>query len=195
MKSLIGKGLVLLILCVPFLSGCALLVAAGVATGVGTGVAMSNDRRTSGIFVEDEGIEMKSGRRISEKYGSNVHINVTSYNRNVLLTGEAPSDAAKADIGNLVRGVENVRTVVNEIAVGPASTYASRSSDTLITSKVKARFIDGGKFQVNHVKVVTENGIVYLLGLVNRKEADNAVDIAGSTSGVRKVVKVFEYTG
>jgi osmotically-inducible protein OsmY len=195
MKSLIGKGLVLLILCVPFLSGCALLVAAGVATGVGTGVAMSNDRRTSGIFVEDEGIEMKSGRRISEKYGSNVHINVTSYNRNVLLTGEAPSDAAKADIGNLVRGVENVRNVVNEIAVGPASTYASRSSDTLITSKVKARFIDGGKFQVNHVKVVTENGIVYLLGLVNRKEADNAVDIAGSTSGVRKVVKVFEYTG
>jgi osmotically-inducible protein OsmY len=195
MKSLIGKGLVLLILCVPFLSGCALLVAAGVATGVGTGVAMSNDRRTSGIFVEDEGIEMKSGRRISEKYGSNVHVNVTSYNRNVLLTGEVPSDAAKADIGNLVRGVENVRNVVNEIAVGPASTYASRSGDTLITSKVKARFIDGGKFQVNHVKVVTENGIVYLLGLVNRKEADNAVAIAGSTSGVRKVVKVFEYTG
>jgi len=195
MKSLIGKGLVLLILCVPFLSGCALLVAAGVATGVGTGVAMSNDRRTSGIFVEDEGIEMKSGRLISEKYGSNVHVNVTSYNRNVLLTGEVPSDAAKADIGNLVRGVENVRSVVNEIAVGPASTYGSRSSDTLITSKVKARFIDGGKFQVNHVKVVTENGIVYLLGLVNRKEADSAVDIAGSTSGVRKVVKVFEYTG
>jgi osmotically-inducible protein OsmY len=195
MKSLTGKGLVLLILCVPFLSSCALLVAAGVATGVGTGVAMSNDRRTSGIFVEDEGIEMKSGRRISERYGSNAHINVTSYNRNVLLTGEAPSDAAKADIGNLVRGVENVRSVINEITVGPASTYASRSNDTLITSKVKGRFIDGGKFQVNHVKVVTENGVVYLLGLVNRKEADNAVEIAGSTSGVRKVVKVFEYTG
>jgi osmotically-inducible protein OsmY len=195
MKSLNGKGLLLLILCIPVLSGCALLVAAGVATGVGTGVAMSNDRRTSGIFVEDEGIEMKSGRRISEKYGSNVHINVTSYNRNVLLTGEAPSDAAKADIGNLVKGVENVRNVINEISVGPTSTYGSRSSDTLITSKVKGRFIDVGKFQVNHVKVVTENGVVYLLGLVNRKEADSAVEIAGSTSGVRKVVKVFEYTG
>jgi osmotically-inducible protein OsmY len=195
MKSLNGKGLLLLILCIPVLSGCALLVAAGVATGVGTGVAMSNDRRTSGIFVEDEGIEMKSGRRISEKYGSNVHINVTSYNRNVLLTGEAPSDAAKADIGNLVKGVENVRNVINEISVGPTSTYGSRSSDTLITSKVKGRFIDVGKFQVNHVKVITENGVVYLLGLVNRKEADNAVEIAGSTSGVRKVVKVFEYTG
>jgi len=195
MKSLNGKGLLLLILCIPVLSGCALLVAAGVATGVGTGVAMSNDRRTSGIFVEDEGIEMKSGRRISEKYGSNVHINVTSYNRNVLLTGEAPSDAAKADIGNLVKGVENVRNVINEISVGPTSTYGSRSSDTLITSKVKGRFIDVGKFQVNHVKVVTENGVVYLLGLVDRKEADSAVEIAGSTSGVRKVVKVFEYTG
>jgi len=195
MKSLNGKGLLLLILCIPVLSGCALLVAAGVATGVGTGVAMSNDRRTSGIFVEDEGIEMKSGRRISEKYGSNVHINVTSYNRNVLLTGEAPSDAAKVDIGNLVKGVENVRNVINEISVGPTSTYGSRSSDTLITSKVKGRFIDVGKFQVNHVKVITENGVVYLLGLVNRKEADNAVEIAGSTSGVRKVVKVFEYTG
>ena len=195
MKSLNGKGLLLVILCIPVLSSCALLVAAGVATGVGTGVAMSNDRRTSGIFVEDEGIEMKSGRRISEKYGSNVHVNVTSYNRNVLLTGEAPSDAAKADIGNLVKGVENVRNVINEISVGPTSTYGSRSSDTLITSKVKGRFIDVGKFQVNHVKVITENGVVYLLGLVNRKEADNAVEIAGSTSGVRKVVKVFEYTG
>jgi osmotically-inducible protein OsmY len=195
MKSLNGKGLLLLILCIPVLSSCALLVAAGVATGVGTGVAMSNDRRTSGIFVEDEGIEMKSGRRISEKYGSNVHVNVTSYNRNVLLTGEAPSDTAKADIGNLVKGVENVRNVINEISVGPTSTYGSRSSDTLITSKVKGRFIDVGKFQVNHVKVITENGVVYLLGLVNRKEADNAVEIAGSTSGVRKVVKVFEYTG
>ena len=195
MKNLKGKGLLLLILFVPFLSGCALLVAAGVVSGVGTGVAMSHDRRTSGIFVEDEGIELKSSRRISERYGSNAHINVTSYNRNVLLTGEAPSNGAKADIGNLVKDVEHVRNVINEINVGPTSTFASRSSDTLITSKVKGRFIDGGKFQVNHVKVVTENGVVYLLGLVNRKEADNAVEIAGSTSGVRKVVKVFEYTG
>jgi osmotically-inducible protein OsmY len=195
MKNLKGKGLLLLILFVPFLSGCALLVAAGVVSGVGTGVAMSNDRRTSGIFVEDEGIELKSSRRISERYGSNAHINVTSYNRNVLLTGEAPSNGAKADIGDLVKDVEHVRNVINEITVGPTSTFASRSSDTLITSKVKGRFIDGGKFQVNHVKVVTENGVVYLLGLVNRKEADSAVEIAGSTSGVRKVVKVFEYTG
>lgn len=194
MKRFNHKGLLMVILLAPFVSGCALLAVAGVA-GVGTGVAMSQDRRSSGIFVEDEAIEMKGGRRISERYGDNVHVNVTSFNRNVLLTGEAPTEAAKVDIANLVKGVENVRSVVNEIAVGPVSTFATRSNDTLITSKVKGRFMDGGKFQINHVKVVTENGVVYLLGMVNRTEADSAVQIASSTSGVRKVVKVFEYTG
>ena len=191
MKRLNQKGLLFAVLLVPFVSGCALLV----ATGVGTGVAMSQDRRTNGTFIEDEAIEMKSDRRISEKYGGNVHVNITSFNRHVLLTGEAPSEAAKADVGDLVNKVENVRSVVNEIAVGPVSTFASRSDDTLITSKVKGRFMDGGAFQINHVKVVTENGVVYLLGLVNRHEAESAVRIASSTSGVRKVVKVFEYTG
>lgn len=195
MKSLNQRGLLLLMLFVPFLSGCALLVATGVISGVGAGVAMSQDRRTSGMFVEDEGIEQKGSRRISEGYGDNVHVNITSYNRNVLLTGEAPSDSVKAEIGDLMRGVQNVRNVINEITIGSVNSFASRSNDTLITSKVKGRFIDGGKFQVNHVKVVTENGVVYLLGLVTRKEADSAVEIAGSTSGVRKVVKVFEYIG
>ncbi len=195
MKIWNQKGLLLLILLVPLLPGCALLVATGVISGVGAGVAMSQDRRTSGMFVEDEGIEQKGSRRISEKYGDNVHVNITSYNRNVLLTGEAPSESVKTEIGSLVKSVEHVRNVVNEIAIGSVNSFASRSNDTLITSKVKGRFIDGGKFQVNHVKVVTENGVVYLLGLVTRKEADNAVEIAGSTSGVRKVVKVFEYIG
>lgn len=193
MKRFNHKGLLLVVLVAPLVSGCVLLAAAGVA-GVGTGVAMSQDRRTSGVFVEDEAIEMKGGQRISERYGDNVHVNVTSFNRNVLLTGEAPTEAAKVDIANLVKGVEQVRSVVNEITVGPPSTFGSRSNDTLITSKVKGRFMDGGKFQVNHVKVVTENGVVYLLGLVNRDEAASAVQIASSTSGVRKVVKVFEYT-
>ncbi len=195
MKICNQRGLLLLILLVPLLPGCALLVATGVISGVGAGVAMSQDRRTSGMFVEDEGIEQKGSRRISEKNGDNVHVNITSYNRNVLLTGEAPSESVKTEIGSLVRSVEHVRNVVNEIAVGSVSSFASRSNDTLITSKVKSRFIDGGKFQVNHVKVVTENGVVYLLGLVTRKEAESAVEIAGSTSGVRKVVKVFEYIG
>ncbi|MDE2367123.1 MAG: BON domain-containing protein, partial [Betaproteobacteria bacterium] len=105
------------------------------------------------------------------------------------------SESVKRDIESLLKGVEHVRNVVNEIAVGSVNSFASRSNDTLITSKVKGRFIDGGKFQVNHVKVVTENGVVYLLGLVTRKEAESAVELAGSTSGVRKVVKVFEYIG
>lgn len=183
----------LLILLFPFLSGCAVLIAAGVVSGVGTGAAVSQDRRTSGMFVEDEGIEFKSGRQISEKMGGDVNVNVTSFNRNVLLTGEAPTEGLKKEIGKLVAGVENVRKVTNEIAVGDVSSFGSRSNDALLTSKVKARFLDGGGFQVNHVKVVTEDAVVYLLGLVKAKEADSAVDIARSTSGVRKVVKVFEY--
>jgi len=183
----------LLILLFPFLSGCAVLVAAGVVSGVGAGAAVSQDRRTSGMFVEDEGIEFKSGRRISEKMGGDVNVNVTSFNRNVLLTGEAPTEVLKKEIGKLVTGVENVRKVTNEIAVGDVSSFGSRSNDALLTSKVKARFLDGGEFQVNHVKVVTEDAVVYLLGLVKAREADSAVDIARSTSGVRKVVKVFEY--
>jgi osmotically-inducible protein OsmY len=183
----------LLILLFPFISGCAVLVAAGVVSGVGAGAAVSQDRRTSGMFVEDEGIEFKSGRRISEKMGGDVNVNVTSFNRNVLLTGEAPTEGLKKEIGKLVTGVQNVRKVTNEIAIGDVSSFASRSNDALLTSKVKARFLDSGAFQVNHVKVVTEDAVVYLLGLVKVREGDSAVDIARSTSGVRKVVKVFEY--
>ena len=194
MKDL-SLRLFVLTLLFAFLPGCALLIATGVIAGVGTGTAVSQDRRTGGIFVEDEGIEMRGGRRISEKFGSNVHVNVTSFNRNVLLTGEVPSESVKKEIGNLVAGVENVRNITNEVAVGEISSFMSRSNDALITSKVKGRFMDAGKFQINHVKVVTENGVVYLLGMVNRQEAQSAVDIASSTSGVNKVVKVFEYQG
>ena len=195
MRSLDGRWLFLLALLFPFLPGCAALIAAGVVSGVGTGVAVSQDRRTGGIFVEDEGIEIKSGRRITEKFGSNIHVNVTSFNRNVLLTGEVPSEKVKKEIGDLVTGVENVRNVTNEIAVAGISSFMSRSNDALITSKVKGRFMDAGKFQVNHVKVVTENGVVFLLGMVSRKEAEGAVEVASTTCGVKKVVKVFEYQG
>jgi len=187
------KSVILLVFLLPVLPGCALLLAGGVAAGVGTGVAISQDRRTSGMFVEDESIESRSSARISEKLGSNVHVNVTSFNRNVLLTGEAPSEATKKEIERLVTGVQNVRSVTNEIAVGEVSSYTSRSNDALITSKVKGRFVDAARFQANHVKVVTEDSVVYLLGLVNKEEARSAVDTARSTSGVRKVVKVFEY--
>lgn len=183
----------LLALLLPALSGCEVFVAAGIVTGVGTGLAVSEDRRTSGTFVEDEGIELKSAKHIREKLGTNVQVNVTSFNRNVLLTGEAPTEAMKKEVENLVIGISNVRNVTNEINVANASSLISRSNDTLTTTKVKGRFLDSGRFQINHIKVVTENGAVYLLGLVKRQEAESASEIASSTSGVLKVVKVFEY--
>jgi len=192
MQNNLWKQALLALLLVPFFSGCALLVAAGVAT-VGTGVAVSQDRRTGGMLVEDQNIESKSNQRIRDKMGGNLHVNVVSFNRNVLLTGEVRSESARKEIEQIVKDVEHVRNVLNEIAVGPVSSFASRSNDALITSKVKGRFMDGGKFQINHVKVITEDSVVYLLGIVNTDEAGSAVDIARSTKGVRKVVKVFEY--
>ena len=175
----------------PFLVGCVPMFAVG--TAAGTGAYISEDRRTSGMFIEDEGIELKGSRRIYQQFGDKVHINITSYNRMVLLTGEAPTETIKADIGKLIMGVDNVRKIFNEIAVAGNTSLASRSNDTLITSKVKTRFLTERKFQINHVKIVTENEVVYLLGVVTRQEADNAAQIASSTSGVKKVVKVFEY--
>jgi osmotically-inducible protein OsmY len=192
MKNLNLKllAVVFFLLPFPFLTGCALVAATGVA---GTGVAISEDRRTSGTMVQDESIEFKSNRRIKEKFGYKVHVEVTSFNRRVLLTGEVTSAKVKNEIEDIVKTVEGVQDVTNEIAVGEIRPLTARSHDALITSKVKAKFVNEGRFQANHVKVVTEDGVVYLLGLVDREEAQNAVKIAKSTSGVRKVVQVFEY--
>ncbi len=192
MKNLF-LNILLLILLLPVLVSCIPLFAVGVGAGAGTGAVMSDDRRTSGMFVEDEIIELKSGRRIKEQFKNTAHINVTSYNRNVLLTGEAPQNEAKQQIETLVMSVDNVRNIVNNIKVSENSSLASRSKDSLITSNVKARFLHSGQFRFNHIKVITENGIVYLLGMVKREEADNAAEIASTTSGVLKVIKVFEY--
>ncbi len=192
MKNLFLNSL-LLILLLPALVSCIPLFAVGVGAGAGTGAVMSDDRRTSGMFVEDEVIELKSVRRIKEQYKDTVHINVTSYNRNVLLTGEAPQDETKQQIETLIMSVDNVRNIVNDIKVSENSSLASRSKDSLITSNVKARFLHSGQFRFNHIKVITEKGIIYLLGMVKRDEAENAADIASTASGVLKVIKVFEY--
>ncbi len=181
----------LFILFFPFLVGCVPMFAIG--TAAGTGTYISEDRRTSGMFIEDEGIELKGSRRIHQQFGDNVHINVTSYNRMVLLSGEAPTETIKADIEKLMMGVDNVRKIFNEITIAGNTSLASRSNDALLTSKVKTRFLTERKFQINHVKIVTENEVVYLLGVVTRQEGDSAGQIASSTSGVKKVVKVFEY--
>ncbi len=180
---------VLMLATLPLLQACFPVV----ATGVGAGALMIADRRISEAYVMDEGIELRALGRINDRYGDRVHVNVTSYNRNVLITGEAPDAAAKADIEKTVRGVDNVRAVTNELAVAPPTSYTSRSNDAYITSKIKARFLDANRFHANHVKVVTEDRVVYLLGLVTKKEADAASEIARTTGDVRKVVRVFEY--
>lgn len=164
-----------------------------VATGVGVGAVMIADRRTSGTFVEDEGIEWRTANRIRERFGDSVHVNVTSYNRNVLLTGEAPNEQVRAELEQIARGVTNVRAVINEVRVAGISPLSARSNDALITSKVKARFVDAKTFGAHHVKVVTEAGTVFLMGLVTRREADLATEVARTTAGVGKVVRVFEY--
>ncbi len=173
----------------PLIQGCFPVV----ATGVSAGAAMVSDRRTSGSYVEDEGIEWKVAGRIRERFGDSVHINVTSYNRNVLLTGEAPNETVRSELDRIVAGVENVRGVINEVAIGPNSALTARGNDTLITSNVKARFVDSGSFSAHNVKVVTEANVVFLLGVVTRNEADAAAEVARTSKGVRKVVRVFEY--
>lgn len=175
------------------LPSCAPIVLTGVGVGAGAGALMVEDRRSSGTYIEDESIELKTSRRIGEQLGDKVHINVISFNRNVLLTGEVPDEATKVEVAKLTMSIENVQNIANEVIIAPKSSLASRSNDTLITSKVKARFVNNKVFQVNHVKVITENGVVYLLGLVSRKEGDAATRIASTTESVRKVVKVFEY--
>ena len=182
------RTLILLAALVPVLSGCF----GAAAVGVGAGALVYADRRTSEMMVTDEGIEIRAGNRISEKFGANTHVNVTSYNRTVLLTGEVPDAAIKAEIENLVSGVANVKAISNELQIGAVSSLTNRSNDAYITSKVKARFIDANQFSANHVKVVTENGVVYLMGLVYPKEVTAAVEVARTTAGVQKVVRVFE---
>jgi osmotically-inducible protein OsmY len=171
------------------LAGCFTAVVGGAATG---GI-MAADRRTSGIFVEDQGIELKTSKRMLNFMDKAAHVNVTSYNRVVLLTGEVPSEAQRTEAETLTREVTNVREIHNALVVGPASSIGDRSQDTYTTTKVKARFVSENLFPANVVKVVTEAGTVYLMGIVSEKEADDAVEVARNTEGVSKVVKVFEY--
>jgi osmotically-inducible protein OsmY len=171
------------------LSACVPVVVGGAAAGG----AVAADRRTSGIYVEDESIELKALKYIETTLGETTHVNVTSYNTNVLLTGEVPDEAAKAKTEAFVKSIEHVRAITNEIVVGPKSSLSSRSNDTYLTSKVKTKFVTENQFPANIVKIVTENSVVYLLGIVNKTEADAAAEIARNTDGVEKVVKVFEY--
>ena len=175
---------------IQLLNGCAAVVLGGAAaTG---GYLVGEDRRPAAVMTDDEAIELRAQNRIREKF-PNAHVNTTSYNKLVLLTGEVPNDAAKAEVERIARGVEGARGTFNELTVGPPSALSTRANDSYITSKVKTRFLDGRRFNPVHVKVVTEAGTVYLMGLVKRQEAEDATEVARTTRGVHRVVRLFEY--
>lgn len=162
--------------------------------GAATAGVVAADRRTSGTFLEDQSIELKTKKAIVDNIGAaNIDVSVTSFNRNVLLTGQAIDEAAKAKAETVAKTIENVRTITNELTVEEKNSFTVNNNDAYITSKVKARMLKENRFPANHVKVVTESGVVYLMGLVTEQEANDAVDIARGTEGVQKVVKVFEF--
>ncbi len=176
-------------LTVASLSGCVPVVAGG----IGAGILLAEDRRTTGTYLIDEEIELKASSRIRENYGDNTRVSVTSFNRRVLLTGAVPDAEVRAKVEEITLAVPNVRAAQNELMIGKVSSFATRTSDTYITTKVKARFLDDVRFNAHHVKVVTESGTVYLMGKVKREEAAAAAEVTARTAGVEKVVKIFEY--
>jgi len=177
-----------ILVCTLMLSACAPLILGGMA---GT-VVVATDRRTSGIQLEDEEIEIRAGSRIRDMLGDRVHVNVNSFNLQVLVTGEVPSDRDRQAVFKIVSEVENVRKVLNELAIGPVSSYADRTHDVLLTSKVKAGIIDAKDLMVNTFKIVAEHGNIYLMGRVTPNEANRATEIARNVSGVNQVVRVFQ---
>jgi osmotically-inducible protein OsmY len=176
------------------LAGTAGCVPVIVAAGVGATAVVANDRRTTGAQVDDESIELKINTSITSSYGESIHVNVTSYNGTVLLTGEVPSTTVKDDVEKVARTTPRVKRVDSYLVIGPNSEMGNRTNDSYITSKVKARFVESDKLSTLNIKVVTERDTVYLMGIVTRDEGAAAAQIAATTSGVARVAKVFEYT-
>jgi osmotically-inducible protein OsmY len=171
-----------------FLSACAPVLLGGAMMGS----LVATDRRTTGTQVEDEGIELRAASRIRDNLGERVHVNVSSYNRQVLLTGEVPSAQDKQLVEQIATKVENVRAVVNELGILGNTTLSQRSSDSLVTGRVKAAMVDAKDVFANSFKVVTERGVTYLMGRVTQREASRATDITRTTEGVQKVVRLLE---
>lgn len=170
------------------LNACAPLMVAGFA-----GTAMvASDRRTSGTQLEDETIELRGGARVRDALGDKAHVNITSFNRQVLLTGEVASERDRQTVYQLVEKLENVRSVVNELSITPLSTLSERSNDLLITAKVKGSLVDSRDLFANAFKVVTERGTVYLMGRVTQREATSATNVIRNVQGVNKVVRLFD---
>ena len=179
MAGLLGSALTA---CVPLVVGGAMLGGSLVAT----------DRRTSGAQLEDEGIELRANGRLRENVGERVHVNVTSYNRKVLLTGEVPTEQDKKLVEQIVSRVENVREIVNELGVQGSTTLTNRSSDALVTGRVKAALVDAKDLYANAFKISTERGTTYVMGRVTQREANRATEVIRSVSGVQKLVRVLE---
>lgn len=171
------------------LAGCAPLLVGGAAVGT---ALMVTDRRSSGAQIDDEAIELRAAGRLREAFGDRAHINVTSYNRQVLLTGEVPTEAMKQQAEQITASVDNVRAIFNELAIMPPTSLPQRSSDALITGKVRASLVDARDLQANAYKVLTERGNVYMMGRVTPYEADRATSIARQIGGVLRVVRIFE---
>ena len=178
--------------CSSILGGCVAAAAGGAVAGVAT----AYDRRTTGTVVEDQAIELKAWQalRADEEISSQTHLNVTSFNNRVLISGEAPTEELRARAADIVRRVDKVEHVYNEVTIAAPSSMMTRSSDTVLTSKVKAKLLADANIDGVHVKVVTENGVVYLMGLVPRAQGELAAKVASETGGVQKVVKLFQYT-
>ena len=171
------------------LTACVPVVAGGAAAGG----LVAADRRSTGAYLEDQEIELKAEKAINDNLKESVHANVTSYNRRVLITGQVSNEANKAKAESVVRPIQNVNRINNQLVIGANAPIGSRTNDAYITSKVKTKFISENKFAANLVKVVTENGTVFLMGMVTHKEGDDAAEIASKVSDVKKVVKDFEY--
>jgi osmotically-inducible protein OsmY len=171
------------------LTACAPLLVGG---AVGTGVVVATDRRTTGMQVEDQGIELRARRAVREALGDRGRVIVNSFNRRVLITGTVPTQTDKALVARVVAQVENVREIVDELGVMGDPALSVRSSDTLITTRVKASFIDARDLSANAISVTTERGVVYMMGRVTQREANRAADMARTVPGVQQVVRVFE---
>ncbi len=178
----LGASVVGLSACLPLMMG-----------GAVVGGLVATDRRTSGTVLEDEGIEVRAASRIRENVGDRAHVNLTSYNRQVLITGEVPSAQDKQLVEKVVAGVDNVRNIVNDLAIMGNSTFTQRSSDTLVTGRVKAALVDAKDLFASAFKIVTERGTTYVMGRVTQREAKRATDIISNTPGVQRVVRVLEF--
>jgi osmotically-inducible protein OsmY len=186
-KNMPRATVLALLLGTTLLPGCALLVGGAAVSGV----LVATDRRTSGAQLEDQTIELKAASRVGAVSGGG-NVAVTSHNRSALITGQVPSEAARVAVEKEVAGIENVRAVINELAVAGNSSLTQRSSDTIVSAKVRAAFLDAKDLQSNAFSVTTEAGVVYLMGIVTEREASLATDVARAVDGVRKVVRVFE---